>query len=78
MPTKRKITLEAKRRMCSGCHDEFYHQHRGMCWSFDSAEPVLKREVHVDQRPPWNQKPIQVLNCYHRPRYVYVDPSVTC
>ena len=74
----KKLTTEAKRRMCTGCHDEFYHHQNGMCWSFASAEPVKRREVHVDDRPPWTHKPKTVLNCYHRPRWVYMDPKVTC
>lgn len=69
------MTNSEKRRMCSGCHDEFYHEQCGKCWSFDDAVVVPKKEVSVDQRPPWTQKAGKFLNCYHRPRYVYVDPE---
>ena len=66
------MTTSEKRRMCSGFHDEFYHNSVGMCWSFANAEVVVKKEVSVDQRPPWTQKAGKFLNCYHRQRYVYV------
>jgi hypothetical protein len=45
------------------------------CWSLPDAVVVWKKEVHIDQRPPWTQKAKRFLDCYHRPRYVYVDPK---
>lgn len=71
---------EDKKKYCSGCYCSCYNFGTGgakECWSLDSAELVMKKEVHVDQRPPWNQKPIKVLSCYHKQRYVYVDPNKT-
>ena len=66
---------------CSGCHDEVYHHGCGgsnQCWSFEKMKLVWKKEVHVDQIPPWTQKAKRIPDCYHRPRYVYLDPKVTC
>lgn len=73
-----KLTTEQKRQLCSGCHDEIYHGSNNNCWTFQKAELVLRREVHIDERPPWTRKPKKMLSCYHRSRYVYVDPKVTC
>lgn len=39
---------------------------------------IWRKEVHIDQRPPWNQKAKLLPNCYHKPRYVYVGPDQTC
>lgn len=70
------MTTSEKRRMCSGCRDEFYHNRDGMCWSFDDAKVVVKKEVSVDQRPPWTQKARKFLSCFRRQRYVYVGKDV--
>ncbi len=75
------MTGISKKSRCAGCRDNFYNQygnsHTGECWSLKDARVVLKKEVHIDQRPPWNQKPIKVLSCFRRPRHVYVDPNQT-
>jgi hypothetical protein len=67
---------------CHGCHDDFYNQKgnatNGECWSFKSAKLIMRKEVHVDQRPPWDQKARLLPDCYHAQRYVYVEPDVTC
>jgi len=71
-----------KREMCSGCRNNFYNGNNPhgvtQCWSFKTAKVILRKEVHVDQRPPWNQKAKKFLSCYHRPRYVYVGKNQTC
>lgn len=62
---------------CKGCYNDFYNYlHDGKrCWHFDSARLVLRKEVHVDQVPPWTQEPIEVPTCYRKPKYVYIDPK---
>jgi hypothetical protein len=73
------LTRDDKKKYCSGCHDDIYNGSMAPeCWSLDRAELVMKKEVHIDQVPPWNQKPKKVLSCYHKPRFVYVDPDRTC
>lgn len=66
-------------RDCAGCHNDFYNGHNDLgvsrCWSLESAEFVKRIEVHVDQRPPYHQKPIKVPSCFKRPRHVYVKPE---
>lgn len=76
------MSKDEKLKMCSGCRENFYNGNNPYgiqeCWSLKSARVVLKKEVHLDQVPPWNQKPIKVLSCFRRPRHVYVDPQRTC
>ncbi len=71
------IPIHKKVKFCSGCRQDFYNGHNDLgvkqCWSLEEAEFVVRKEVHVDQRPPWNQRPMRMLNCFHRPRHVYVD-----
>ena len=65
------------RKHCKGCYNENYHYGLGgskECWMFKDAKVIWRKEVHVDQRPPWNQKAIRRPNCYTKRRYVYVQP----
>lgn len=66
---------------CAGCHDDFYNipgnSSTGECWSLSTAKLVFKKEVSIDQRPPWTQKAKELPDCYHRPRFVYVKPDQT-
>lgn len=75
------LTVSEKLKHCSGCHDDFYNQPgnspKGRCWSLDSMKLIQRKEVHIDQRPPWNQKARLLPNCYHRPHFVYVKPDIT-
>lgn len=67
--------------MCRGCYDSDYNHGLGgskECWSFNSSSLKMRKEVHIDQRPPWNQEPKLILSCYHKPKYVYVDGDKTC
>lgn len=78
MSQPKKISDEEKRKLCAGCYNSGYLWKKpdGFgCWSFKDAKPVMRKEVHKDQVPPWRQKPITVLSCYNRPRYVYVAPD---
>ena len=70
----------SKKSRCAGCRDNFYNSdnsNTGECWSFAEAKVVSKKEVHIDQRPPWDQKPGKFLDCYRKPRHVYVNPDQT-
>lgn len=69
------MKLTEKLKYCVGCHDNVYNHGCGgsnQCWSLPNAKLVWKKEVSIDQRPPWLQKAKRVLDCYHKPRYVYV------
>lgn len=66
---------------CCGCESNPYNNGLGgakQCWCLESARLIMRKEVHVDQSPPWNQKPKLLPSCYRRKRYVYVKPDQTC
>ncbi len=68
-----------KGKYCSGCDNDFYNGHNPYgiqeCWSLEEAEIVKRKFVHVDMRPPWDNKSETTLSCHRRKRYVAVDPS---
>lgn len=68
---------DKKLQYCQGCKDNFYNGNNPYgikeCWCLQGARVVWRKEVHVDQRPPWKQGAIRVLECYKRPRYVYIN-----
>jgi len=65
--------------LCVGCHNDYYNHngnsHTGECWMFENAKLVKRKCVHIDQRPPWNQNPIWVFDCYSERGYVYVGAN---
>lgn len=75
------LSVRSKLAYCAGCHDNVYNHGCGgssQCWSLKSAKLVMRREVDMNQRPPWTGKPRKMLDCYHQPGYAYVKPEVTC
>ena len=74
-----ELSRAAKLAMCSGCSEDFYNDHNPYgikeCWNLKTATVALKNEVHVDQLPPWKNKPQEFLSCFRRPRHVYVRPD---
>ena len=72
--------MNVKLKHCRGCTDDFYNGSNPYgikeCWNLETATLVKRKEVHINQRPPWKQKPIQVLSCFKRSQYVYIDPGV--
>ena len=66
---------------CVGCRDDFYNGKNPYgvkeCWSFKTAMLVMKKRVHIDQCPPWNQKPEEVPSCYRASGFVFVSPECT-
>ena len=69
-----------KRRYCSGCRNDFYNGNNSYgipeCWSLKTATVVMRRFVHINQVPPWNNRPEWTLDCHRRPQFVSVDPKV--
>lgn len=63
---------------CRGCRNDFYNGRGNKCWSLKNAKLIMRKEVHIDQRPPWNQPAKLLPDCYHAPRHVYVTPDQTC
>lgn len=70
-----------EKKHCEGCRNDFYNAKNDLgvseCWSFKTAKLVWRKEVHINQRPPWDQKAQKMPNCYHRSQYIYVDPKTT-
>jgi len=64
-----------KRKHCSGCYCDFYNKPDKDCWHLKDAKLILRKEVHIDQTPPWKQKPKMFYDCYHKQRYGYVGPD---
>ena len=63
---------------CTGCYNNDYNNGLGgakECWSFKDAKMIWRKEVHVNQVPPWNQKARRFPSCYRKQRYVYVVPN---
>ena len=76
------MTKREKLRHCAGCEQNFYNGNNPLgvqeCWSLDGAKLIWRKEVHIDQRPPWNQKARMFMSCFQRRRYVFVGPKQTC
>lgn len=65
---------------CSGCYNDDYNHGLGgakECWYYKDAKLIMRKEVPIDQVPPWNQKPKRRPDCYQKRRYVYVGPDRT-
>ena len=74
-----KLSKSKKLNYCGGCYCNFYNGNNDMnikeCWSLEDAKLVLKKQVHINQVPPWKQLPIKVLDCYRRDGYIFVAPT---
>jgi len=66
---------------CVGCEQNFYNGNNphGVkeCWMLESAKLVSKKQVSVNDVPPWNHKPTLVPSCYSKLGYVFIDPKRT-
>ena len=74
------MTNSDKLKHCAGCHDDVYNHGCGgakQCWQLESMKLIKRKEVHISQVPPWNQKAQLFPNCYHKPKYVYVGADQT-
>lgn len=63
---------------CSGCYNDFYNYgcvNGGTkeCWSLKTAKLIMRKEVHVDQMPPYRQKSELLPSCFSRQRYGYIN-----
>lgn len=67
------------KKHCSGCRNNFYNGNNQYdikeCWHLKSARLILRKQVHIDQRPPWKQKAIMRPSCYSQPGYIFVGPN---
>ena len=73
---------EMDKKHCAGCRDNFNNGNNPIkvneCWSLKDAKLIMRKEVSVNQRPPWDQDPKLLPNCYNRDGYIYVSPDKTC
>ena len=78
-PTTCLRQIDMDRKHCVGCRDNFYNGNNPMgvkeCWMLKDAKLIWKKEVHIDQMPPWKQKAKRLPSCFHRERHVYVKPE---
>jgi len=74
-----ELVEEVDSSHCLGCEDDFYNGKNPFgidkCWHFDRAELVMRKQVDVSQRPPWNQEPIEVPDCYRKKGFTFVLPD---
>jgi len=68
---------------CVGCRDNFYNGNNDMgikqCWCMEGATLVKKKQVGIDDVPPWDWQPVvTVPSCYRKKGYVHVGPKQTC
>lgn len=65
--------------LCRGCRDDV-PEHRGengLCHSYAGARFVVAIEVSISQPPPYNAEYAEpMLNCFRRPGFVKISPSV--
>lgn len=71
--------MKKSKAMCAGCEDDFYNDKNPYgvkeCWSYKTAEVKPRVQIHVDQPPPYRQKPQKMLSCYRVKRCVFVSPD---
>jgi hypothetical protein len=71
--------MSMDKKHCAGCRDDFYNGNNPYgikeCWMLKSAKLILRKEVHINQVPPWNQAPKKLPSCYRKPQFVYVGPE---
>jgi len=63
-----------KKENCIGCYCNIYNNGAGgstECFMLKTAKIIFRKEVHVDQIPPFKQGFKRFPSCYHKPRYIY-------
>jgi len=68
-----------KKTDCVGCYNNYYNGNNDIgvreCLYFSSAKIVRRKQVHINQQPPWTQRPISVPDCYRQGGYIFVPPN---
>lgn len=70
--------MKKSKQMCAGCYNDQYNYGLGgakECWSYNTASVKFRKAVHINQMPPWKQDSQQMLSCYHRPQWCYIDEN---
>lgn len=67
------------KKHCVGCYNDYYNHgnnsNTGECWLLKRAKLIMRKRVHINQRPPWKQKARKYPNCYRETGYVFVGPN---
>ncbi len=70
--------MKKNKSMCDGCCNDIYNHPPKVGQNFKSAKVVSRKKVSINQVPPWNQKPIKVLDCRRESGYCLIRPEITC
>jgi len=62
-----------KNKYCHGCYNNIYNSQEKDCWHLGDSEIIWRKEVHIDQIPPYKQPYRRFLSCYRKQRYVYIN-----
>ncbi len=70
---------EVRTKYCAGCYNDYYNTSEPHhCWLLGNAKVILRKEVHINDRPPWKHVPKMLPDCYRKPKYVYPRGDQTC
>jgi hypothetical protein len=68
------------KKHCVGCYNDFYNYggvngNTKQCWMLKDAKLIKRKEVHIEQMPPYNQKAEFFPNCYRKQRFAYINEN---
>jgi len=70
------MSNEDKKRLCSGCRDDYYNQPgnspNGECWALATAKIVERTSVGYFQNPPYEWIPQKTLSCHSPPGKTWI------
>jgi hypothetical protein len=81
------VVRKATVKDCAGCRDNVYNRQSntvlglatGQCWCLGTARLVRRKQIHINDIPPWHWQPVQVVpSCYRKAGYVYVGKDQLC
>ena len=66
--------MEMSKENCEQCYNDLYnHGFNGAkeCWLFKTAKLIMRKEIHIDQIPPYKQRAEFFPDCYYKQKYYY-------
>lgn len=71
------MTKTEKLNHCSGCSDNFYNGNNNLgvneCWLLKSMKLIKRKQVGINDVPPWTWKPKKFPSCYKKAGYVFIN-----
>lgn len=65
------------KKHCAGCEDNYYNRGNnspsGECWGLKTAKMIKRKQVGMNDTPPWTWKSQKFLSCYNRKGYVFIN-----